>query len=154
MSQFDTLSPVFRDSLRVVADGMAKKAQCDMAPAPQGTPQKEAAVLTVLEKVTQFNERFVKEWLYGMEEQDLGKVAELFDEINSLSVTDAQSLMGKSGQCCPFGLVASMFGGAAEGGGEIEVVVEEDPSAPPPTEPAETRQEQEPNLLNTLIEQQ
>lgn len=153
MSQFDTLSPLFRESLRVVADGMAKKAQC---PAEEGkSPSKEQAVNDVIVKVQSFQDRFVKEWFYGMDEQEIAKVSQLFDEINNLSVPEAFELMAKSGECCPFGLVANMFGGAAEGG-DVEIVVEEAPSAPPPTEnvpPAETQQEQEPDLLNTLIEQ-
>ena len=153
MSQFDTLSPLFRDSLLAVADGMAKKAQCPAA----GKSQKEQAVNDVIVKIQGFQDRFVKEWLYGLDEQDISKVGGLFDEINNLSVPEACELMAKSGECCPFGLVASMLGGAAKAGeGDVEVVVEEASSAPSPTEnapPEETRQEQEPSLLNTLIGQ-
>lgn len=124
MSQFERLSPNFRDALQGMADKMA---QCG-TPAPAGAEvgtgpeQKQGAVEEVLSKMSQFTQRMVREWLYSLEDQELSEVGRLFDEINEMSAMDMK--------CCPFRLVAEMLSGDSEEKPE-QVVVEADISVPP-----------------------
>jgi len=116
MSQFNSLSPEFRDSLRKAIDNMAKKAEekkaaCGGCPGMNGmgSPDKESKIGEVLSNIGRFNDRVIKEWLYSLDGESLEEVDNFFKEINDLSATELVLLMRASGAPCPWKLIADMF---------------------------------------------
>jgi predicted transcriptional regulator len=126
MSQFDRLTPGFRDSLRGVADSI-RVAQS--VPSPEPAETKETAIANVMVKIQKFQERAVKEWLYSLSDEEAQEVGRFFDEINGLSVVDVFAIMKEQGCCSPFDIVAHMFTSEGRGNGGVEVVTIDDPSA-------------------------
>lgn len=104
MSQLERLTPSFREALRRAADGLAKGAQCR----PE-IGDKEGKVEEVCQKINKFNERIVRDWLYGLDDDAMGQVAQAFDDLNELSAVDFALVMRTHCHQTPFGCVAALF---------------------------------------------
>lgn len=123
----ERLSPEFRDSLRKAIDDMAqKRAQVASNPMPadpaglKANMDKQAKVDDVLISIGRFNDHHVKDWLLGLDVEEVSHVKRLFDELVAASAKE----LGDN----PFHVVASMMSGSNE---EPEVVVEEQVEVPP-----------------------
>jgi hypothetical protein len=134
MSQFNTLSPAFRESLHRSFGQLADKdASCGGCGGGsiQGPSSKENAVNGIMDAIRRFDERILKDWLYSLDEESMSEVRRLFDEMNDISAMEFALLMKSSGACCPWRMIGDMFSPAAQE--EATVIVEEaGPAAEPP----------------------
>jgi hypothetical protein len=110
MSQFDSLSPVFRESLRSAIDKI-KKADCGCGGIPGDVVQeKPERIMKVLSKIQDFNDRIVKDWLYSLDDQSMAAVEQAFEELAQISAAELIALMLSEGSGTPFELIGKLFG--------------------------------------------
>lgn len=98
MSQFESLSKEFRESLRAMGDGLASQHSTPSVK-PQG-----------IGLVRAFFEGPVVAWYEKLDSDDRAEVDRLFGELNDLGEEDVLRIMEADRRPTPFNLVASLFG--------------------------------------------
>lgn len=113
---FSKLSPLFRESLREVIDqikaGKAeKKSSCAGPCGCGGNPVegKKTEVDDVMSLILEVDQRLIVDWLYALDDGSREEVKRLFTEMRDLSAAEFVLLMKKSGACCPWQFIGSMF---------------------------------------------
>jgi hypothetical protein len=128
MSQFNTLSPAFRDSLLAMAE-KRKVDACGGCGSSHGPSDKETAVNSLMDSIRKFDERILRDWLYSLDEESMSEVRRLFEELNDVSAMEFSLLMKSSGACCPWRMIGDMFSPATQKTEEV-VIVEDNGEAP------------------------
>lgn len=128
---FSKLTPMFRESLREAIDNMKapeKKAYAGPCGCGGESNEKKTEVEQVLSLIIETDQRLVKDWLYALDYASREEVKRLFTEMGDLSAAEFVLLMKRSGACCPWQFIGSMFQAEdeSEKAPNTEIVIVED----------------------------